>query len=79
MQDHLVHEGGFCPRAAPRTVREKAVLVVTHLLCLGPVLRQLQILRLGRRELRLRSRSPAHSNISGPYCVRDPAHLQASH
>lgn len=53
------------------------MLVVTHLLCLGPVLRQLQILRLGRRELRLRSRSPAHSNISGPYCVRDPAHLQA--
>ena len=67
-QDHIEHPGGFCPRKERREGKERVLLIIAHILCLGPAVRQVQILLCGRREQRHTSKH-GHGHIAGPYCV----------
>jgi len=51
-QDHLVHPSGFVPRRHGFRPWPRRLVLVAHMVGLGPVVRQLQILVLGRREQR---------------------------
>ena len=46
-----VHDGGFCPAPAERSFREKMILICSHLLLVGPVVRQCQVLKIGLQEI----------------------------
>ena len=42
-----VHEGGFCPQPTERSMKEKIILILSHITLLGPVTRQFQIISIG--------------------------------
>ena len=67
-QDHIEHPGGFCPRKEKRKTKERLALIGWHLLCLGPMVRQVQILVYGRKEM-LHTKKEGHKHIAGPYCI----------
>lgn len=75
-----VHKGsGFCPSPEERTLIRKLVLVISHILLLGPIVRQIQIISLGREETeeeRISERGNRHSvYIKRKYYERDLAYL----
>merc|ERR1711973_451115 len=45
-----VHEGGFCPQPTERSMKEKMILILSHITLLGPVTRQFQIISIGLKE-----------------------------
>ena len=45
-----MHEGGFCPQPNKRSFKERIILLISHLLLLGPVIRQIQIIVIGLEE-----------------------------
>ena len=47
-----VHEGGFCPEPVERSVRDKVLLLSSHLLLVGPVVRQCQVIKIGLEEMK---------------------------
>jgi len=49
-EDHTVHEGGFCPQPTERSMKEKIILILSHITLLGPVTRQFQIISIGLKE-----------------------------
>lgn len=67
-QDHIEHPGGFCPRKEKRAGRERLLLILSHVLCLGPVVRQFEVIWWGRQEQRHTSQH-GHEHVAGPYCV----------
>ena len=67
-QDHIEHPGGFCPRKEKRERKERLTLIVCHMLCLGPVVRQVQIIWCGRQEQQYTAKH-GHEHAAGPYCV----------
>ena len=50
--DHLSNHHGFCPRRERFKNRERLLLIISHALCLGPVVRQAHIIWCGVRERR---------------------------
>jgi len=66
-QDHLVHPSGFVPRRSHLTTWPRRLLLLAHLIGLGPVVRQLQIIALGRREQKSEWRKKGRH--AGPYCL----------
>ena len=79
-RDILVHKGsGFCPSPEERTLTRKLVIIISHVLLLGPITRQLQIISLGREEQEERiSEKADNQNIvymKRKYYERDLAYL----
>lgn len=80
-EDHTEHEGGFCPQPRERTVKERILLVVSHLLLIGPVIRQFQIIKIGRKEMELKRKKKtgsemySHTYMRRKYYERDLAYL----
>jgi len=76
-QDHLVHPSGFVPRRRHLTTWPRRLLLLAHFIGLGPVVRQLQIMALGRREQKSEWRKQGRH--AGPYCLTlDPTTPKAN-
>jgi len=76
-QDHLVHPSGFVPRRSHLAKWPRRLLLLAHFIGLGPVVRQLQIIALGRREQKSEWRKQGRH--AGPYCLTlDPATPRAN-
>ena len=69
-EDHKVHEGGFCPAPEARSLRQKLVLIFSHLLLVGPVVRLCQVITVGLQEMK-----QPHSQAGGRI-YRSPEYVQ---
>ena len=69
-----VHEGGFCPAPEARSPREKLVLILSHLLLVGPVVRLCQVITVGLEE-RKHDHSQTGGGRGGRGC-RSPQYVQ---
>ena len=68
-QDHIEHPGGFCPRKEKRSGRERVFLILSHLVCLGPLVRQAHIAWCGRQEQKEHAKKKTHMHVEGPFCI----------
>ena len=77
-EDHIVHKGSnFCPLPEERSVKEKLTLILSHVCLIGPIVRQIQIIKIGRSERELRPRTENHCVVymRRKYYERDLAYL----
>ncbi|TRY78533.1 hypothetical protein TCAL_04250 [Tigriopus californicus] len=65
------HQDHQDQNAYPRTVPnlEKALLIISHVLLLGPIVRQCYILYFGFQEMQEVKKGNPTNNIEGPFCI----------
>ena len=67
-EDHKVHEGGFCPAPEKRSLQQRLGLIISHLLLVGPVVRQCQVISVGLQEMK-----HPHRQAGGGRCEHSSA------